>query len=593
MVEKILAADEKLPADWDIAGTTGYDFLAEVGALLHDAGGVETLRALWTREGSRDPVVPRGGARRARANACVQLSERARGAGQCRQESCAARSSRAGLFQGSDRARVDGATSGNADVPDLFARPGLERSRGAHDGGPLGARRRDDPSAGSSDLRQPASVARGAISRRRCERAGFFEARRRFEQLSSPLAAKSVEDTAFYRHGPLLSLNEVGSRPDYPIVSIARFHEICEARSREQPASMLATATHDHKRGEDARARLAVLSETPDAWASFLRRAESIAEPWIGVAGDDGALPRSDFNMLAQTIVGAWPLSLSPRDAEGLLAFQERIVGWQTKSLREAKLQTSWHVPDVAYEERWIEVVKALLAEGSAFTEFAREMVDAIAPAGAINGLAQTLLRLTAPGVPDLYQGGEFWDFSLVDPDNRRPIDFAARRAALADELRFEDSAETWTDGRIKQRLIARVLNFRKRDPELFSRGSYEPIAAAGRFRDFVVAYLRRHETRIALVVVARHSFALRPSGACLGIDPAGWADTRLDLGSLGPLRSLLDDGSIDAAGPAALSKVLRSGSRGCLRFREMIAIGWASGRFASFAARKWRSRRG
>jgi (1->4)-alpha-D-glucan 1-alpha-D-glucosylmutase len=322
---------------------------------------------------------------------------------------------------------------------------------------------------------------------------------------------------------------------------------------------MLATATHDHKRGEDARARLAVLSETPDAWASFLRRAESIAEPWIGVAGDDGALPRSDFNMLAQTIVGAWPLSLSPRDAEGLLAFQERIVGWQTKSLREAKLQTSWHVPDVAYEERWIEVVKALLAEGSAFTEFAREMVDAIAPAGAINGLAQTLLRLTAPGVPDLYQGGEFWDFSLVDPDNRRPIDFAARRAALADESRFEDLAETWTDGRIKQRLIARVLNFRKRDPELFSRGSYEPIAAVGRFRDSVVAYLRRHETRIALVVVARHSFALRPSGACLGIDPAGWADTRLDLGSLGPLRSLLDDGSIDAAGPAALSKVLRS----------------------------------
>jgi (1->4)-alpha-D-glucan 1-alpha-D-glucosylmutase len=430
VVEKILAAEEKLPADWNVAGTTGYDFLAEAGALLHDAEGVRRLRELWSRDGSRVLSFPEE-ERLARAQMLTSSFSSALGGLVDVVRKLALRDPRARDFSKGAISRALTAVLLEMPMYRTYSRiEGWSDAEASMMDAPWRRAMAAIPAPDRAIFDSLRHWLAAPIAADEANASDLLEARRRFEQLSSPLAAKSVEDTAFYRHGPLLSLNEVGSRPDYPVTSIARFHQICEARSREQPGAMLATATHDHKRGEDARARLAVVSETPDAWAAFLKRAETIAEPWIGVAGDEEALPRSDFNMLAQTIVGAWPLALSPRDAEGLLAFRERIAGWRTKSLREAKLRTSWNVPDAEYERRWIEAVNALLVAGSAFAELAREFVDTIAPAGAINGLAQTLLRLTAPGVPDLYQGGEFWDFSLVDPDNRQPVDFAARRAA-------------------------------------------------------------------------------------------------------------------------------------------------------------------
>ena len=278
-----------------------------------------------------------------------------------------------------------------------------------------------------------------------------------FQQLSAPIAAKAVEDTAFYRYGRLISRNDVGFDAANFSDHASDFHAHALKRRAEFPHAMLATATHDHKRGEDVRARLAVLSEYADEWASAL-------PGWIAQCermrrmGDGALLPHAgDIAILFQMIVGAWPLDLDMRDDKGRAAFAERLAQWQEKALREAKLGTDWAAPNETYETAAREMLlsliarnaaPALLAEIAAFTE-------RIAPAGAVNGLAQTLLKLTAPGVPDIYQGTEFWDFSLVDPDNRRPVDFAVRTRALG-TAPVGSLTRTWRDGRIKQALIAR-----------------------------------------------------------------------------------------------------------------------------------------
>ena len=299
---------------------------------------------------------------------------------------------------------------------------------------------------------------------------------------------------------------------------------------------MLATATHDHKRGEDVRARLAVLSEYADEWASAL-------PGWIAQCermrrmGDGALLPHAgDIAILFQMIVGAWPLDLDMRDDKGRAAFAERLAQWQEKALREAKLATDWAVPNEAYETAAREMLlslvarnaaPALLAEIAAFTE-------RIAPAGAVNGLAQTLLKLTAPGVPDIYQGTEFWDFSLVDPDNRRPVDFAVRTRGLGTHT-VGSLTRTWRDGRIKQALIG--ANTRARAalaPNCFE-GTYEPIAACGEFADQVVAFERRHGTDVAITVVPRVSSRLLRKGE-IAFAPGAWKDTALAYRSAQPL---------------------------------------------------------
>ena len=254
----------------------------------------------------------------------------------------------------------------------------------------------------------------------------------KFQQLSAPTAAKSVEDTAFYRYGRLLSRNEVGSEPSQWCLSPTAFHAANKERQKRFPLALLATATHDHKRGEDTRARLAVLSEIPSEWEAALQRWTRLNAP---LKRDlDGPAPdAADEIMLYQTLIAAWPLDLAPDDAEGLAAFETRVAAWQEKALREAKRRTSWTVPDTDYEGACRSFLAGLLDAGRS-VNMAGELASfaaRIAPSGAINSLTQTLLRLTSPGVPDLYQGTEFWDFSLVDPDNRRPVDFPARKAGL------------------------------------------------------------------------------------------------------------------------------------------------------------------
>ncbi|HEY4169620.1 MAG TPA: malto-oligosyltrehalose synthase, partial [Reyranella sp.] len=325
----------------------------------------------------------------------------------------------------------------------------------------------------------------------------------RFQQLSAPIAAKSVEDTAFYRYGPLLSRNDVGFDTERFGWPAAAFHARMQRRQAAQPHGMLATATHDHKRGEDVRARLAVLSENPQLWTERLARWVAKGEK-LCTSGLPG---KADIAMLLQTIVGAWPLDLALDDAVGSAAFAQRLEGWQQKALREAKLVSDWSDPNKPYETAARTLLHRLVVEDRAESLRAEifAFIQQIAPAGVTNSLAQTLLRLTVPGVPDLFQGTELWDFSLVDPDNRRPVDFALREKLLG--------TATWQNGAIKQALILQALGLRKAMSDLFAKGSYEPLTAKGPLADHVVAFVRRHDGNALLVAVPRLPTRLTEDG--------------------------------------------------------------------------------
>ena len=308
----------------------------------------------------------------------------------------------------------------------------------------------------------------------------------RFQQFTAPVMAKGLEDTSFYRYPRLLSLNEVGGAPAQFGLPAAEAHRALAERRAHWPAGMLATATHDTKRGEDSRARLNVLSEIPDEWERRVRR-------WIrlnkGLRHGKSRAPRPlDEYLIYQTLVGAWPFEfLAPGRITGsaAAAFLERMKAYLVKALREAKQETSWLDPDLDYEQACLGFLEGLLDRRRS-REFIADLADflgGIAPFGAMNSLAQTVLKLTAPGVADIYQGSELWDLSLVDPDNRRPVDFAARRKMLSDAMAasplesaarrkaWEALCRRWRDGRIKLHVIAGLLALRRRSPGTLRRG--------------------------------------------------------------------------------------------------------------------------
>jgi (1->4)-alpha-D-glucan 1-alpha-D-glucosylmutase len=300
----------------------------------------------------------------------------------------------------------------------------------------------------------------------------------RFQQLTGPVMAKGLEDTAFYTFLRLTSLNEVGGDPGRFGVSPEEFHHACQETQEHWPESMLATSTHDTKRSEDVRARLALLSEIPEEWATAVRRWISSNERHWGESPAD----RSAEYLIYQTLVGAWPI-----DAERLSIYME-------KAIREAKRQTSWNRPNPEYEAAVRAFVEGLLKD-QAFTADLEAFVAPLVAPGRVNSLAQVLLKLTAPGVPDFYQGSELWDLSLVDPDNRRPVDYERRRRLLAD-LEADPSPEEILarvdKGLPKLWLTRQGLHLRRRRPELFGReASYRPLPVHGPRSKHVLAFSR------------------------------------------------------------------------------------------------------
>lgn len=533
LVEKILASHERLPTDWLIDGTTGYDFMDQVGGVLHDPAGEAKLTELWTRITGRPADFHEEELEARRLILRDALSSELNGTA-IRLHRVARRdlATRDYTLTGIRRALTEILV--HFPVYRLYA--GLAGRVGADDRmlarAMAGARRTlrvaDHPLldligewlGGDPGRNQPPGP-----KRRERKRAIV-----RFEQLSSPVAAKSVEDTAFYRYGRLLSRNDVGSNPGEFALSPAGFHTACLARARNFPDAMVTTATHDHKRGEDVRARLAVLSEIPDVWDSQVQR-------WMRL----NALARSDVDgtrtpspadelMLYQMLVGAWPYELDVEDFEGLKAFGDRVAQWQEKALREAKHHSGWVAPNVSYEEACRDFLFHTL-DPTRPAKVAQEICSfahSIAAAGAVNSLAQIVLRLTTPGVPDLYQGTDLWDFSLVDPDNRRPIDFARREAMLA-EHRSPD-LDNWRDGRIKQSIITRALHFRAERAGLFATGRYIPLRIQGPAADHILAFARQRDGERIVVAVTRLPAALLGEQAD-PLPPADrWAGTRIML---------------------------------------------------------------
>lgn len=514
VVEKILLGGESLPADWGCDGTTGYDFMDEVSALQHDAAGERVLAEAWSALSGRpaDFAAEEEPARR-------EILARSFGA---QLDACAASLAAPAAAPSADSElappllrRVLGELLAHFPVYRTYGRDGVlsATDRAVLDRAAARARR----TCLATDR-----WAIDPVLRRFAER-DFAGAVARFQQLSAPIAAKAVEDAGFYRYGRLLSRNDVGFDPGTFALDADAFHRRMQARRADWPRALLATATHDHKRGEDVRARLAVLSGMAVEWAALQRDWVKISRPLCR----DGAPAAGDVALLLQTVVGAWPFDLEAGDHPGRRAFAERLVAWQQKALREAKLASDWAAIDEAYEAAARDFTVALVAEAALPDLLQRivALVRRIAPAGALNGLAQCLLRLTVPGVPDLYQGAELWDLSLVDPDNRRPVDWRRRVAGPPGEP-LQALAARWRDGGIKQALIARVLDLRRRLSPLFEDGDYRPVRVEGPLADAMIAFVRRRSQSWALVVAPRLALRLPLVPGDMQLAPDGWRDT-------------------------------------------------------------------
>jgi (1->4)-alpha-D-glucan 1-alpha-D-glucosylmutase len=502
VVEKILARDEALPKTWLTDGTTGYDFMDQVSALQHDPAGEQPLTALWHRVSGRpaDFAPEEELARR-------QILERSFSAQRDSVvESLYAIAQSSLVTRDCSRAAIGRALAeilAHFPVYRIYAR--VDRVSPSDRAVLAQAVGRARQTCLPGDRWLVTRLGEWLSGERLALDVLQNRALARFQQLSAPLCAKAVEDTAFYRYGRLISRNDVGFDARQFACSAAEFHRKMTERATDFPHAMLATATHDHKRGEDVRARLAVLSELPQEWSQAVERWIALAAPHC-TSDEFGPMPSpGDLAIAFQTIVGAWPLDLRLDDRPALDAYWRRIVGWQQKALREAKLHSDWSEPNEAYERAAAAFIAWLFAGRSALLEEIAAFAHRIAPAGAANGLAQVSLKLTAPGVADIYQGTEYWDLSLVDPDNRSAVDFAVRQksqdAALGDGL-----AAAWPDGRLKQFLIKRVLGMRKEMPALFSEGIYQPLETAGPMAAHVVAFARYLQDSAAIVAFCRHT---------------------------------------------------------------------------------------
>jgi (1->4)-alpha-D-glucan 1-alpha-D-glucosylmutase len=509
VAEKILAPAEPLPAGWPIQGTTGYDFLNLANGLFVDPAGEGPLSELWREiepeeSASGDwPAIVRAKKRLVAeqllasdvnrlAEVFLEVAERHR-RDYTRHELRQVLAEVAACFpvyrtyvRARERREI-----GERDI--LYIEEAIATAR---------ERRGDLPGDLFDFLRDLLTLKVGRLPGSLEDPEG--ELAMRFQQLTSPVMAKGVEDTAFYTFLRLVSLNEVGGDPGRFGVSPEEFHRACRETQERWPEAMLATSTHDTKRSEDVRARLNLLSEIPVEWAAAVRRwRASNDRHWRG------RLPeRSAEYLLYQTLVGAWPID------------RDRLWAYLEKALREAKQKTSWTRPDPAYEAVVRDFTLGVL-EDSGFREDLAAFVDPLVAPGRVHSLAQVLLKLTAPGVPDLYQGSELWDLSLVDPDNRRPVDYALRRrllAELASGLSPEAILARADEGLPKLWLIRQALHLRRRHPELFARGStYRPLPVRGARAAHAVAFARGEGV---VTIVPR--LVLRLGG--------DWGDTVLEL---------------------------------------------------------------
>jgi (1->4)-alpha-D-glucan 1-alpha-D-glucosylmutase len=520
VVEKILGADEALPADWGVDGTTGYEFANLLAGLLSDPDGVEPLTRAYAEFTGRS-TPPEAVARAARQEIMLRAMR-------AEVEGLVARllalASRDPSFRDLGRGAI------RAGLAQVVAALDVYRTYADADGiGPedrariLAAVARARAAApyidpGTFDLISAVLTLDHAADRPD-DAAEVLEAALRTQQLTGPVMAKGLEDTALYRFNRLIALNEVGSEPGRFGVSVAEFHAANAARLARTPGTMLATSTHDTKRGEDARARILVLGGHAPLWA------DKVGE-WHALLADPARpIDRNEEYFFYQSLLGAWPdlpADAAPAPA-ALRDLADRLDAAMLKAAREAGVNSRWVFGDPGYEARLSAFVRRALDPGSAFLRSFREFAAVIAPAARAISLVQTALKLTVPGVPDIYQGAELCDQSLVDPDNRRPVDFADRARRL--ERIGERPPADLTGADAKLGLVRTLLALRRARPALLAEGSYEPLVPTGPDAATVCAFARRHGPDI--VVVAAALRPRPPSAEISAPDPATgrWRD--------------------------------------------------------------------
>ncbi|MBP0616434.1 malto-oligosyltrehalose synthase [Jiella mangrovi] len=395
--------------------------------------------------------------------------------------------------------------------------------------------------------------------------AGALDFTRRFQQTTGAVMAKAVEDTVFYRYNRLIALNEVGGEPDLYGADVSVFHDAMQIRLEDQPEGLLATSTHDTKRGEDARARLYTLSEAPERWAELVAGfAQTLSDRRISVEPSlDSPDPETEWG-LYQSLLGVLPADFDPADDALRDEIAARLAAFAEKAVREAKRWTSWTSPAEAYEAALADFVGAMLedgGEGSFIANFWRAVQPFVA-AGALNSLSQTAIKLMAPGVPDIYQGTEFYDFSLVDPDNRRPVDFAARARVIDKDGSLAGDLADWRSGALKARLTAAGLALRSQRREVFTAADYLPLTVTGPRAAHVVAFARKGEDgHAALVVAPRLTLTLLQGSDDIAAATKGWEGTTIRLPeglATRGWRDILTGETLDVGSELAVAQVLK-----------------------------------
>jgi (1->4)-alpha-D-glucan 1-alpha-D-glucosylmutase len=547
VAEKVLCEGEPLPQDWAVYGTTGYDFLNEVSGLFVDGGNLRAMDRIYTHFMGAQihfanlvntwkkmiMLVSLASEVAALSHQLERISEKNRGYRDFTLNSLTfvLREVIAGLPV------YRTYLAGPEKVPEqdmIYIELAVEE-----------AKRRNPRTAESIfDFVRDTLLLRNLENFSAEDRQGLIQFVMKFQQITGPVMAKGLEDTAFYIYNRLVSLNEVGGNPEKFGVSGEDFHGRNRDRGRDWPHSLLATSTHDTKRSEDVRARINVLSEIPGEWRAAVYRWSRWNAPKKTLADGQPAPDRNDEYLLYQTLVGAWPME-NPGGSQFLPAeefsrFRERVLAYMHKATLEAKVHTSWVNPNEAYDRAVKDFVLQSLEDRkkNRFLGDLQAFQRRVAFFGRLNSLSQVLLKLTCPGVPDFYQGTELWDLSLVDPDNRRPVDYPGRRAMLAELKERVDSSsrdlvplarellETSWDGRIKLYLIWRTLQSRRRSPRIFSEGSYLPLEGKGAKKGHLCAFARTFGENSIVVGVPRLVVGLLGGKEEPPLGEAAWKDT-------------------------------------------------------------------
>jgi (1->4)-alpha-D-glucan 1-alpha-D-glucosylmutase len=561
VVEKILLKGEQLPEQWPVYGTTGYEFMNAVNGIFVNTENAKAFDRLYNRFVGGIPdfseVVYD------KKKLVMQVSMSGEGNMLAHRLNTISEEDRLTRdFTLNSLARAISEVIACFPVYRTYANSPSVRDRDEqYIEAAVGKAKRKNPAINASifDFLRDVLLLKSPERARDEHRAAWLNFVMRFQQITGPVTAKGLEDTAFYVYNRLVSLNEVGGMPGRFGTTLEAFHGQNLDRLKSFPNSMVATATHDSKRGEDVRTRIDALSELPELWQKALYKWRRINRGKLSSIYNQPAPDRNEEYLIYQTLIGAWPTL--EMDREGFERFRNRIKEYLIKAIREAKVNTSWVSPNSAYEDAVVGFIDRILPDldGNGFMKEFLPFQRRIARCGLFTSLSQALLKMVSPGVPDFYQGSELWELSLVDPDNRHPVDYRTRIEALAGlrgreaelgpQALLQELLENCDDGRVKLYLIYRVLNYRKGNKELFDRGDYLPLEAKGTRQRHLCAFARRTGGKTVIAAVPRLVATLmwEPDRPPLGEEV--WEDTVLLLpdGSGGGLRNVVNGEEIHA----------------------------------------------